>query len=266
MHARRNWSALAFAHFAVLAATAPATAAAGAVAPGCTLAMALEQWPPYLYTQAGGAPAGLDFELARAILREAGCTLRVTAELPPARRQRLFQSGQLDLLLAASDTAERRRYGRYSLAYRHETVGLFSLATQQPRYRGVTSLEELARQRLPLLAPRVGWYGPGYAALQPRLEQQGLLSTFLGFQQGIRMLAAGRAGLLLGDVAAVRHAASEQQVEVAQLQVTVLRAPVHLLLNRISTTPEQLAAIDAAIRRLEQRGALGAIRARYGAD
>ena len=69
---------------------------------------------------------GMDLELTRAILKEAGCTLTLQQELPPARRQILFEQGGLDLLLAASDTPERRRYARFSAAYRYESVGLFT--------------------------------------------------------------------------------------------------------------------------------------------
>ena len=230
----------------------------------CELRMALEQWPPYVYNNVQGQPTGLDWELAQAILKEAGCKLKPQPELPTARRQRLFEQGQLDLLLAASATPERRRQARFSLVYRYETVGLFTRSSLRTHYLHVSSLDQLAREKLPLLAPKVGWYGPAYARLQPALAASGKLSTFINFQQGLRMLDAGRADLIIGDSGALRHEARMQGIAISPLPLVVLRAPVHLMLNKDSTTPAQLDRINAAIVRLERQGVLQAIRVRYG--
>jgi polar amino acid transport system substrate-binding protein len=251
-------------HATALVALALQLAPAYCAAPACRLKMALEHWPPYIYLAPGAAPSGLDWDLAQAIVKEAGCTLQVLPELPAARRQREFELGKLDLQLAASDTAERRRYARFSLPYRHETVAVFSTEKQRARYRGLDSLDAIAQQQLPLLAPKIGWYGSAYARLQPELQASGKLNPFLNFQQGVRMLDAGRAGLILGDTLALRHEARTQGVALAALPFTVLRAPVHLMLNRASTSEAELDAINAAIQRLAQQGALTQIRARYG--
>lgn len=226
--------------------------------------MALEQWPPYVYTAPQGTATGLDWELAQAILKEAGCRMNAQAELPTARRQRLFEQGQLDLMLAASNTAERRGYARFSAPYRYETVGLFTLSGRRAAYLHINSLDQLARQQLGLLAPKVGYYGPAYERLQPQLAASGKLSTFINFQQGLRMLDAGRADLILGDSGALRHEAKLQGIAISALPLVVLRAPVHLMLNKANTSPADLERVNAAIARLEHNGTLAAIRARYG--
>jgi polar amino acid transport system substrate-binding protein len=235
-----------------------------AQAAACELRMALEQWPPYLYRQPDAALAGLDWELAQAILKEAGCKLAPQPELPTARRQREFEQGQLDLMLSASNTAERRRYARFSIAYRHETVGVFARAGAQRHYQHLSSFDALVRDKVSLLAPKVGWYGAAYARAQPTLAASGRLSTFISFEQGLRMLDAGRADLILGDALALRHQARQQGTAIAALPLVVLRAPVHLMLNKSTTTQADLDHINAAITRLEQQGVLGAIRSRYG--
>jgi polar amino acid transport system substrate-binding protein len=234
-----------------------------AQAAACELRMALEQWPPYLYSQPSAAPAGLDWELAQAILKEAGCTLKPQAELPTARRQRLFEQGQLDLMLSASKTPERRRYARFSVAYRQETVGLFARAGAQRHYQHLSSFDALLRGQASLLAPKVGWYGSAYARAQPALAAAGRLSTFIHFSQGLRMLDAGRADLILGDTLALRHEAKQQGMAISALPLVVQRAPVHLMLNKRTTTQADLDRINAAIARLEQQGVLAAIRNRY---
>jgi polar amino acid transport system substrate-binding protein len=217
-----------------------------------------------LYSQPSTGPSGLDWELAQAILKEAGCKLELQPELPSARRQRQFEQGQLDLLLSASKTPERRRYARFSIAYRHETVGLFTRASSQRQFQHLASFDALLRDRASLLAPKVGWYGAAYARAKPTLAASGRLSTFLSFSQGLRMLDAGRADLILGDTLALRHEAKQQGMAISALPLVVLRAPVHFMLNKSSTTQADLDHINAAIARLEQQGVLGAIRSRYG--
>jgi len=244
--------------------SAGALLGAAAQPSACELSMALEQWPPYVYSAANGQTVGLDWELSQAILKEAGCTLKVQAELPAARRQRLFEQGQLDLLLAASNTVERRRHARFSAAYRYETVGLYTRSNLRAKYLHVSSLDVLAKEKLALLAPKVGWYGPSYARLQPSLVVSGKLSTFSNFQQGLRMLAAGRADLIMGDSGALRHEARVQGIAISPLPLVVLRAPVHLMLNKDTTSEADLDRINAAIARLEHHGVLATIRARYG--
>ena len=231
----------------------------------CRMTMALEQWPPYVYRDAQGSYTGLDLELLRAIFKEAQCTLVTLPELPTARRQLLFQKGELDMLPAASDTSERQSYARFSIAYRDEAVGLFNKSGNTDSVRQIASFAQLARGKATLLAPKVGWYGAQYAAARPALEKDGRLNTFGTFRQGILMLDAGRADLLLGDVLAVRHEARLQGVALNTLPFLVLRAPVHLMLNARTTSADDLARLNAAITHLEQRGVLAAIRARYDA-
>ncbi|MCC7704255.1 transporter substrate-binding domain-containing protein [Janthinobacterium sp. GW460P] len=239
----------------------------GSVLPAqaCRMTMALEQWPPYLYRDAQGRYTGLDLELLRAIFKEARCTLLTVPELPTARRQLLFQTGGLDLMLAASETPERQSYARFSISYRDEAVGVFGKAGTPAAQRHIASFAQLARGKATLLAPKVGWYGAEYAAARAAMEKDGRLNTFGSFQQGLRMLDAGRADLLLGDVLAVRHEARLQGVALTALPFLALRAPVHLMLNARTTSADDLARLDTAIARLEQRGALAAIRARYDA-
>jgi polar amino acid transport system substrate-binding protein len=236
----------------------------GAATQACSLTMAPEAWPPYIFIDARGQLSGLDYELVQAILKQAGCTLRVATELPALRRQLLFRQGQIDLMLAASDTPERRAYARFSTAYRNETVGLFTSPENAARLRDLAGFDAIAARGLSLLAPRAGWYGDSYQQAIPALEAAARRSTFATFEQGLLMFKAGRGELIMGDAAAVRHEARRLGVALSALPFVPFRAPVHLMLNAASTTPLQLERINAAIAHLEQTGALAAIRTRYG--
>lgn len=229
----------------------------------CTLRIAPEEWPPYFYNNKAGV-GGIDYELLRAIVNQAGCSLQVEKEMPPARRNVMFLQGKLDLQMAATATDERRGFARFSLPYRQETVGLFTVPEKLEKLRGIGSFADVAALKAALLAPRLGYYGDDYQRSLPLLNADGRRSTFSTFDQGIKMLEAGRGDLIMGDAFALRHAARINKVKIVPLAYIPHRAPVHLMLNAASTTQEELARINQAITQLEQNGVLGAIRARYG--
>lgn len=232
----------------------------------CHLRMAAETWPPYIYSGADGILKGADVELAQAIVREAGCTLEMVSELPSLRREMLFRQGQLDLMLAASRTEERRRYARFSAPYRQEQVSLFAATDKVRQFAKIDSFDAIVRQRIAVLVPRAGWYGADYARVAGAQDAGNWRNTFGTFRQGVMMFRAGRAELIMGDTAALQHEARQQGVALSALPYVPFHAPVHLMLNAASTTPAQLARINGAIGRLESNGVLGTIRHRYGLD
>lgn len=211
----------------------------------------------------GVLPPGLDLDLAAAIFREAGCELVLSDGLSRLRRDLMFKLGQADLILAASKTPEREQYARFSLPYRTEVVRLFALQERRGKFRDVAGFDDLQRMRAHLLTPDGGWYGPLFAAAQPALQASGQLAVFKTFDQGLRMLEAGRADLIMGDALGLQKAAQRAGIAIAPLDFIVLRAPVHLMVNRTTTSEQDLQRINAAIGQLEANGALRAIRHRY---
>jgi polar amino acid transport system substrate-binding protein len=226
--------------------------------------LALEQWPPYVYTTPQGKPAGLDIELLNAIFAEAGCQLVLVAELPRKRRLAEFMAGEIDIMLAASDTPERREYSWFTRAYRPESVSLFSHPAQLAQYREISSFSDLLRRRISLLAPNAGWYGEDYKKHQDALLKAHLVSPFESFTQGIKMFAAKRAELIMGDTGAIVHEARRQGLSISPLPNLVVSAPVHFMLSKKNVTEADLLQLNAALDKLEQRGVLKMIRTHYG--
>ena len=247
----------------LIAALFCASAAEAMAACSKPLVMATEPWPPYVIADPGKT-GGLDIELARAILEEAGCTLVISDLMPTVRRMMMFQQGQFDLMLAASDIPERRGVAWFTVPYRHETVALFSLSGRFDELRRLEGLDGLAGSTHKVLVPRIGWYGKQYAALRPQLVRQARLHDYATRAQGMQMLKVGRADLLMADQAAVAYAARHASVQVERLPRVVYSAPVSLMLSKASTTREDVEQLNAAIVRLEKSGALQAIRERYG--
>lgn len=211
----------------------------------------------------GAERKGMDLELADAIMAEAKCTLVFSDGVSRLRRDLLFSQGQVDLMLAASNTPERQAIARFSTPYRMEVVRLFTLPETLPRYDGVKSFDDILRLGERVLAPSGGWYGPDFASAEPKLQARGQLSTYKSFDQGLKMLEAGRGGLIMGDFLGLKKSAAATGVAIVPLSFVVLRAPVHLMLNRANIGEAELQRINAAIARLETRGTLKAIRHKY---
>lgn len=88
-----------------------------------------------------------------------------------------------------------------------------------------------------MVAPRAGWYGLAYESQAAALQQAGRLTRFGDVTQGVRMLAAGRAAFVLGDAAAVEHAAARAGVQVQPLPFWVAAPPCAKLMSRALTRP-----------------------------
>lgn len=228
-----------------------------------TLRVPFEDWPPYAQRDARGEPAGLDFELLRAVAEQAGCKLAFVYDLPRKRRLLMFQQGALDLLVAASATEERRGYAWFTRSYRDEEMA--ALARSGDAVALATgSLDELLARRIPVIAPNSGWYGADYERLQASFESAGLLTRYEGYANGVRLLLFERGRVLIGDRYALADSIRSQAIPgIAALPFSVNRSPVHFMLSRQSLTPADLAALDQAVAQLERRGALRAIRNRY---
>ncbi len=226
----------------------------------CTLRLPLINIP---LPQPGAERKGMDLELVDAIMNEAKCTLVFSDGVSRLRRDLLFSQGQVDLMLAASNTPERQAIARFSAPYRMEVVRLFATPDNLPRYDGIKSFDDIVRLGERLLVPSGGWYGPDFAGAEPKLQARGQLTTYKSFDQGLKMLVAGRGGLIMGDFLGLNKSATTTGVAIAPLALVVLRAPVHLMLNRATISEAELQRINAAIGRLEARGALKAIRHKY---
>ncbi|MES2300283.1 MAG: transporter substrate-binding domain-containing protein [Pseudomonadota bacterium] len=250
----------AFAGF-VLAVALAAPAAPARAACSKPMTMVAEHYPPYLFEDP--AEPGLDVKLARAIFEEAGCQLIVAPAMPPLARWDYFAQGKFDVMTGVSDVAERRSFARFSLPYRQERVAVFMRAADAATLGDVDSFESMRERHLTMLVPRTGWYGSEYESRKAALMSAGVLTEFTTINQGVQRLKAGRAAFIMADEVTVRYECERFSVRVRALPIRVNDAPVHLILSKASTTEDDIARLNAAIARLEARGALEAIRRPY---
>ena len=259
MPERRLVPLLACAWLALCTASAPASA-------GCdkTLSVSSSDYAPYIFKNKAGIWSGLDVELMQAIFKEAGCAYTFAPLVAPKRMVEMVSRGKTDVLLAASASDERRKANRFGRPYRNESVSLVGLAGKLDAYRDITRFQTLRERGVRVLVPNAGWYGEDYASALPALQAAGLAIEFTYFDQSIRMLAAGRAALVMSDTGALFDAAKKEGVAVEALPFTVISAPVHMMFSKASVSEHDVAELDAATARLERKGVLHTMRAAYG--
>ncbi len=250
----------------LLLGTAGAQAAPASVSPGCSVPVRmgmLADWEPYNYTNAKGKQTGLDVELSRAIFAEARCTLVELGPLSSARAAGLFREGKIDLLMGASRTPARESIALFTRRYRDETVSIVTMADADPAAYQVSSFSQFMEQPGLLLALKIGWFGEDYDKHRETLRQQGRLAEFSGYSQGLSQLASRRAPYLLGDTLTITRAAARMGLKVKPLPFRLLDAPVYMMFGKKTMRSEDVARLDAAIERLEKKGALEKIRRSY---
>lgn len=227
------------------------------------LRFAMQDFRPYVYFDEKHQPAGLDVDVLAAVAEQAGCTVQYFPPVPGRRMMEMFRNGRLDVLVGASKTRERLEFARFTRSYRDEVIGLFALSERVPPH-SVQSFDDITRQHLHLLAPLHGWYGPAYEAAKPALIAKGAIYDFEGTEQGLRMLDANRAQLIMGDTYAIADLAQRMGLgELKAIGLVANRDPVFMMFSKASMPPGDVDMLDLALARLEKEGKIKALINRY---
>lgn len=218
------------------------------------LRVPFEDWRPYSF-MADGLHTGMETELLAAVAKEAGCRISYVREVPRNRRLPLLLAGELDLLVAATPRPGDDAW--YTRPYRDEVLGVFMRAEEARM--DVRSLDELLQARLRLVTHR----GPASVPIVNDFAARGLLTWFEDYARGVQLMQLGRGDVLLGDSVAIAFAARAADVPLMELPIVLLRDPVTYKLSRKTLSEADLRAFNRAIQRLEARGELQRIRARW---
>lgn len=239
----------------------PAQSAAQAADPrSCStrLKVGYNDWPPYAWQDPQGDAQGLDVDLMRAFALYLGCEVSFV-NVPAKRSHQMLKAGNLDVMMGATMTEARQEYAYFSAHYRDEEVRLFVLDAQKTLI-SVETWSDIFAKKLRLLVPSSGWYGDDYHKSQYRLEQEHLLVLSPDAEKSVQMLVYGRADVIIGDAMAMPYIASQyQDVKLAPLKLVLDQNHIHLMLSKVSMTPELLGQLDLAIQTLMDNGEIARV-------
>lgn len=241
-----------------------ATADAGSADVSCQLTMGWDPWEPYHYMDPKGQHQGLDFELVRAIAREAGCSVDFERD-SWANLLASVRAGDIDLISGATLTPEREAYALFSEPYRTERFAMYVRAGDEDRYAGAT-LEEMLAEGMRIGVTDAYIYGPTVQALQddPRYDDQFVIAA-VGETSATRLLD-GVIDAFLEDIfvatSVLRRRGLEKLVEEHPMTLES-GGEVRLMFSRASVPDEVLARFDAGLRSLRETGRYEAIEGQY---
>ncbi|MGR1197625.1 substrate-binding periplasmic protein [Aeromonas hydrophila] len=229
-----------------------------------SLLVGWSSWHPFSFRDEQQQLQGLDIDLLEAIFNRAGFHANYS-EMPWARVLRELEFGTIQLTMSANQTAERGLYARFTLPYRNEETVLLIRRQDKGRWQEITQLSDLlSRPDFTIGLLRDFDYGTDFRTFMQSPQMQQRLLVRLKMEPLIKLLLAGRIQGVVMDPMGL------QQLNLAGIpldQLTTLldiqQTPVHLMLSRRTTTPQQLQRLDEAIRALLQSPEYGQILARY---
>ncbi|WP_323972743.1 substrate-binding periplasmic protein [Aeromonas hydrophila] len=229
-----------------------------------SLLVGWSSWHPFSFRDEQQQLQGLDIDLLEAIFNRAGFHANYS-EMPWARVLRELEFGTIQLTMSANQTAERDLYARFTLPYRNEETVLLIRRQDKERWQEITQLSDLlSRPDFTIGLLRDFDYGTDFRTFMQSPQMQQRLLVRLKMEPLIKLLLAGRIQGVVMDPMGL------QQLNLAGIpldQLTTLldiqQTPVHLMLSRRTTTPQQLQRLDEAIQALLQSPEYGQILARY---
>ncbi len=223
-------------------------AIAGGSATAETLRFACNPFPPHKIADAADGREGFDIDILRAALPDD--TVEISF-YPWRRALALAEDGAVDGLCSCSHLPERDAAFAFSTEIGNASVGLFALTADPPLPASGEALKGLT----------VGAVA-GYNLTTELVEVGASPVEAPDDATAVAMLKAGRFAFLYGYRDTVRSVAGPKE----RLHYVELRPnPYYTCFSRKAGDAEARAArFDEAFRRLQQDGAIQAIRARYG--
>lgn len=225
----------------------------------------LDLHAPSAYQDASGQLRGMDVELVSAIMQAAGCQWRWhLTPMTGARIIKSLQEGDIDLMIRASKNPDRERFARFSQPYRQEVVGLF--ARNRNDLPEQLSLADALRLGLRMIGPASGWYGIEFEQYRNRFKQQKRYTAYPDAQVGTELLFAtpSRGDLVLIDADLFYHFVGPDRIMDIRLANSQLHVtPAHLMASQRTVNLATMAALNKAIRRLQQSGDLSRLEQSY---
>lgn len=244
-----------------------ASALASTVCPAQISVAYHQPWPPYvLFTnaptsvQANDEPKvaelhGIDVDLVKAIAPKASQLEFV--KMPEHRALTAMENNQLDIIFAASETAERAQYAAFSHPYRQEDVAILT-RSQHRQLARVTELAQfylLAEQQLVGVANRSGYYGADFDHFKQRITPTRMLHI-TDFNQRVSLVEKQRADYAVVDRGAAQHyISSHPNAGLRLLPFNVHRSPIHLMFSKQRLSSDCIAELNQNIDRVSATAA-----------
>lgn len=217
-------------------------------------AVGWELWYPYQYHNKEQKLVGLDFDIFNAIIKELQIEVIFT-ELPWKRHLQYIKTGEMDMAMGSSHTAEREATAYFSLPYRFEKVNLFVRKGDTHKIH-LNTLSDLSNSSYMIGVEGGYFYGKEYQQLITTKEFYTHINDVIDLEQNVSLLLKGHIDGLLVDPVAMKAFSKKYslQNEFEIYPLKIYQSDIHIMLSRKSCTKETLNQINKAIIKLKNNG------------
>ncbi|MDX1453661.1 MAG: transporter substrate-binding domain-containing protein [Oleiphilaceae bacterium] len=219
----------------------------------CSLETTWEPWEPYQY-QTDGQITGLDVDLVRAIMAQAGCDVNFNKR-PWARALKEVESGSIHVVSGASINDERRQYANFSEPYRDETMVLMVRKGESGNY-ALKALTDIISGDFRLGVVRDYYYGEQHKQNMLNAEYKKRVSVVNTDTANLKKLVSGRVDGILIDRYTGPFLAKQEglggKLEVHPLSVN--SDNIYLMFSKKSVDAATIDKVNAALAAIKANG------------
>ncbi|PTS80492.1 ABC transporter substrate-binding protein [Aeromonas sp. HMWF036] len=215
-----------------------------------TLTVAWSHWPPFSQINREGELDGLDINLTRQILTQAGFTPTFRL-IPWARALHMVEHSQLDVAMAALPLPERQKYARFSAPYRQSAYVLLSnnpIPGHQDRWEKLDTLASLCHEQGLKIGKLRGTHPVEQLKECPAIKE---VTEYNTDDRLLDLLLARRLDGIIIEWQYARYRLAQLEAErFISCQLLLQQQPVSLMFAKNSMSEEQLLKINQAISAL----------------
>ena len=226
----------------------------GPLANACELTVGWEPWPPFEFETADGQVSGLDGDLLATIAGEMNCTL-TWVQTTWKRSLAAVESGEINLVMSASHTAERAVWGIYSESYRQSANHLVLGRDLQGKF---DSLEAFLTDGKKLGIVKDYFYGEKVMEIIGADQYRKQVRDTLAANGNMKRLASGRVDGILMDAFVAKSLKRELGVEdkIAADSIEVSSHDLFVLFSKSSVEQQTVDEFNAVLARLKADGTI----------
>lgn len=207
-----------------------------------------QPWPPFVVINNSNF-SGIDIEITRKVLAEAGYCAEFIALPSSIRGLAELEKGTVDVLPAASFSKQRAQYSHFSLAYRKERMRLFWYEDSE---LAELDLASLMADKKTFVINSGGFYGEEFEQLSNQPNLRDLIVPVKMINQRLYMLQAKRVDFMIDDELSGLYMIAKEQIKGITLHPYVVHDnPIHFMYSNKTVSTEQSQKIDDAIVKLQ---------------
>lgn len=220
-----------------------------------------EQSPPYQYNDSTKL-TGLDIEIPRKVLEQSGEFAPHFITAPWKRQLYWIESGELDIILGASITEERKKFAHFSIPYRFETVALYVRASAIDSFE-IKSVADLPTCKMRNIGIFSGsYYGEVFESLLKDSTFAKRVEPVFSDLQNLNKLEMGRIDgflmdPLLADQLLKKHGKEELFVRHAMDAIEV--STIHFMYSKKNISIDVIQKLDTSIKLLLENGVIDSL-------